>query len=139
MMRPINEIIVHCADTYATMDDIGAAEIRQWHLDRGFDDIGYHYVIRRNGDVEPGRGVEVAGAHASGHNAASIGICLVGGKGEDGGAENNFTDDQFNALTLLLDDLLWQFPGAEVLGHRDLPGVTKACPSFDVKSWWEKD
>ena len=84
-------IIVHCADTLATMD-IGVEEIRRWHVEeRGWDDIGYANVIRRDGTIELGRDLDgdgdVAdeiGAHAAGFNAQSIGVCLVGGRGANG-------------------------------------------------------
>jgi N-acetylmuramoyl-L-alanine amidase len=92
-------------------------------------------VIRRDGLVEEGRPVAQAGAHVAGHNAHSIGICLVGGLDTDGSPQNNFTPKQFDALYALLLTLHHKFPGAEVLGHRDFPGVAKACPCFDVRDW----
>lgn len=130
-MRKIDLIVIHCADTYARMD-IGVKEIREWHLKRGFNDIGYHYVIRRDGTVENGRPLEKAGAHAQGYNTRSIGICYAGGKGDNGQPEDNRTPEQKAALHKLVADLLEQFPGADVCGHRDLPGVHKACPCFSV-------
>ena len=136
-MRLIDTIVVHCADTPPRMD-IGANEIRRWHVvDNGWSDIGYHYVIRRNGDIEDGRPVDIVGAHARGHNQNSIGICLVGGKAEDdryGIAEANFTHRQYFALDTLINDLLVQHPIHSVVGHRDLdPG--KECPCFNVKEF----
>lgn len=131
-MRKINLIVIHCADTFAGMD-IGVKEIRQWHLDRGFNDIGYHYVIRRDGTVETGRALEKAGVHAQGYNTRSIGICYAGGRDIDGKAVDNRTDAQKKAMRELVAELLERFPGAEVCGHRDLPGVRKACPCFSVK------
>lgn len=134
-MRAISQFVVHCSATKAALD-VGAAEIRRWHVDgNGWDDIGYHYVLRRDGLVEEGRPVAQAGAHVSGHNANSIGICLVGGLDVDGSPQNNFTPKQFDALYALLLTLHHKFPGAEVLGHRDFPGVAKACPCFDVRDW----
>ena len=128
-------IVVHCADTYATMD-IGAADIRKWHVDeRGWSDIGYHKVIRRDGTVEAGRDMDVSGAHAAGYNSVSVGVCLVGGRGENDEAENNFTPQQFESLAEVLDELCGRYPDAEVLGHRDLPDVQKECPAFDVRGW----
>ena len=136
-MRIINMIIVHCAYTPPSMD-IGAAEIDGWHKERGFTGIGYHFVIRRDGSLEQGRPLEQPGAHVQGHNAHSIGICLVGGKvlSEEDAPCNNFTPEQYGALRALAADLCRRFPGAEVLGHRDVPGVNKTCPCFDVRSWW---
>ena len=81
-------IVIHCADTYETMD-IGAEDIRKWHVEeRGWSDIGYHKVIRRDGTVETGRDIDVSGAHAAGFNSVSIGVCLVGGRGEDDEADS---------------------------------------------------
>lgn len=140
----VRYLIVHCSATNPRQD-IGAEEIDRWHRKRGWRKIGYHYVIRRSGVVELGRMLDEAGAHAFGYNASSIGLCLVGGvsaarSGVPGGVpENNFTPEQFEALKWKLEELLQRFPKAEILGHRDLPGVTKACPSFDVRAWWTKE
>lgn len=141
MPRRIDMIVVHCSWTPPSAD-IGAHEIRQWHVDgNGWSDIGYHYVICRNGEVETGRDLdgdgdvlEEVGAHAFGFNAHSVGICLVGGKGEDGGDETNFTEAQYLSLKGLLRELGWKCPGAQILGHNDLTDA-KTCPTFDVKAW----
>lgn len=130
-MRKINLIVIHCADTYARMD-IGVKEIREWHLARGFNDIGYHYVIRRDGTIEAGRPLEKPGAHAVGYNSQSIGICYAGGKGDNDKPEDNRTPAQKQALHDLVNSLKQQFPQAKIVGHRDLPGVQKACPCFSV-------
>lgn len=132
-MRKINLIVIHCADTYAQMN-IGVQEIRKWHLDRGFNDIGYHYVIRRDGSIERGRPIEKPGAHAAGYNACSIGICYAGGKGPDGTPQDNRTPEQIQAMHDLVTSLLREFPQAIVTGHRDLPGVHKTCPCFSVSA-----
>jgi N-acetylmuramoyl-L-alanine amidase len=137
-MRPINRIVIHCADTPADMD-IGAAEIRRWHVDeRGWSDIGYHAVIRRNGNLEVGRPDDRPGAHAAGFNADSLAVCLVGGRGPDGKPENNFTPAQMQTLFLLIANWCAEYGVSDdqIMGHRDLPGVTKACPSFDARKWW---
>jgi len=132
-MRTINQIIVHCADTYIHMD-IGVKEIRKWHVEeRGWSDIGYHHVICRDGILEPGRPVERAGAHCKGHNEHSIGICLVGGKGDDDKPECNFTSEQWRSLQLLVDDLLQTYD-AKVQGHNELD-THKTCPNFNVQAW----
>lgn len=128
------QIVVHCSATPPSMD-IGAAEIDFWHRERGFRAIGYHAVIRRSGAIEPGRALGAMGAHARGHNATSVGICLVGGLSEDGAPAPSFTGGQYAALDRLVAALAWRFPGARLLGHRDLPGVAKACPCFDVGLW----
>ena len=130
-LKDINLIVVHCADTTAAMD-IGAEEIRKWHTEeRGWSDIGYHYVIRRNGKIEDGRDLDQIGAHVKGFNKNSIGICLVGGK-----PDFNFTRGQMESLRKLLDVLEEEFPGIDICGHRDLDS-NKTCPNFDVKSFLE--
>jgi N-acetylmuramoyl-L-alanine amidase len=133
-MRNINSIIIHCAATKPTQD-IGVAEIRKWHKLKGWKDIGYHYVIRRNGDLEDGRPNQQIGAHAKGFNKESIGICLVGGLDEDGKPDANFTDAQMNTLKNTTKFLMNQYnlSIADIFGHRDLPGVKKDCPCFNAR------
>lgn len=128
-----NLVIIHCADTPAGMD-VGAKEITAWHRQRGYLDIGYHYVIRRDGRLEAGREQEEIGAHALGRNKDSLGVCLVGGRGPGGKAENNFTPAQFAALRALLARLRAEYPGVKIIGHREV-NPEKACPSFDVQAW----
>lgn len=130
-------IVVHCSATTASMD-IGAEEIRHWHKKRGWKDIGYHVVIRRDGSVELGRALNVTGAHVYGHNHNSVGICVVGGINDDGNAENNFTEAQFDTLRNVIDEMQARYPGAQLMGHRDFPEVAKDCPSFDVREWYGK-
>jgi N-acetyl-anhydromuramyl-L-alanine amidase AmpD len=97
--------------------------------------IGYHYVIKTDGTVEPGRHPDSIGAHVEGHNAKSIGICLVGGVDAAGKSVNNFTPVQFQALTKLIAALQAKYPGVEIRGHRDFRGVKKDCPCYDVRAW----
>jgi N-acetyl-anhydromuramyl-L-alanine amidase AmpD len=113
--------------------DIGAKEIDDWHKERGWDGIGYHYIIRRNGKIEAGRSELLTGAHAKGYNRLSIGICLVGGD-----SEADFTMAQYLSLYSLKGRLSKKYNNPEVLGHRDLPGVDKDCPCFDVKAFFDK-
>ena len=130
-------IVVHCAATPPSAD-IGVAEIRRWHVeDRGWSDIGYHYVIRRNGTIEPGRPHDVVGSHVRGHNRDSVGICLVGGVNAAGAPDANYTDAQWASLKAIVHAMTVEYPHAEVLGHHDFPGVEKACPCFVVRDWWE--
>jgi N-acetylmuramoyl-L-alanine amidase len=138
-MRAINLIVVHCAATKPSMD-IGAAEIRAWHTDPkrpggAWADIGYHYVIRRNGRLEHGRPVEIAGAHAAGYNARSVGICLVGGLDAQGKPADEFEPIQKETMRNVIEWLRERYPKTRIVGHRDLPDVKKACPSFDVARW----
>lgn len=135
-MRPINRIVVHCAATPPHLD-IGAEQIDKWHRGRGWAQIGYHAVIRRDGMYKPGRPESAIGAHAQGHNTDTLAVCLVGGVDANREPENNFTDEQFDTLEALLN--WWRdgysVPLSNIVGHRDLPGVKKACPSFDVQGW----
>lgn len=133
-MRFIDKVIVHCADTKPRMD-IGVDEIRQWHLARGWDDVGYHYVIRRGGVIEIGRDMELVGAHTLGHNTGSIGVCLVGGMDESGESDTNFTAEQYLSLLNLLKNMRAEFPNATYHGHREFSD--KDCPCFDVKAFVE--
>ena len=113
-------------------------EIDRWHRARGFAKIGYHYVIHLDGTIDKGRDESEAGAHVSGHNATTIGVCYIGGVSADdvNVARDTRTPAQKAAMEKLVRELLSRYPGAEVLGHRDFPGVAKACPSFDVRKWW---
>ncbi len=137
-MRDIDFLVVHCAATKPNMD-VGVNEIRKWHMDRGWMDIGYHYVIRRSGEIEVGRPEEIPGAHVAGHNRNTIGICLVGGIDDEGYPEPNFTDTQLYSLRMLLENMLHEhgLTAGSIMGHRDFPGVHKACPSFNVSHWWK--
>lgn len=135
-MRKINKIIIHCSATRPDMD-IGVAEIRDWHVNgNGWDDVGYHYIIRRDGTLESGRSEDVTGAHTYGHNHHSIGVCLVGGSPSvAGGVECNFTLKQWRQLEKIVYGLKQKYPNAEVLGHNNFTSL-KTCPTFDVKEWW---
>jgi N-acetylmuramoyl-L-alanine amidase len=130
-----DHLVIHCSATRA-VQDVGAADIRRWHRAQGWDDIGYHFVIRRSGKVEAGRAVDAIGSHVKGNNADSVGICLVGGlNNQTFKPENNYTPQQWEALKKLLSSLLKKYPKAKVLGHRDFPGVQKACPCFPARTW----
>jgi N-acetylmuramoyl-L-alanine amidase len=121
----INLIVIHCSDSPHGRDD-GAKEIHRWHIQRGFDGIGYHYVINEYGDVENGRPEYWQGAHVSGYNENSLGICLLG--------KSFFSDDQMLALRRLIAELKRRHKDAEVVGHRDLDDE-KTCPNFNVRKW----
>lgn len=128
--RVINEIIVHCSAT-PEGKDYTLDTIRQWHRQRGFSDIGYHYVIHPDGTVEEGRDVNIAGAHCSGHNSKSIGICYIGGMTADNKkAKDTRTEEQRTNLKALLLAMRKLYPQAKIHGHRDF--AAKACPSFDA-------
>ncbi len=129
-------IVVHCSSTPPSLD-IGAYEINNWHTkDRKWLAIGYHFVISRSGKVENGRAMSAVGAGVRGYNEKSVHICLVGGIDDSEYPENNFTSAQFDELYKLILDLKIIYKNASILGHKDFPNVKKACPSFDVKSWF---
>lgn len=133
--RMINKIIVHCSAT-PEGKDYTVDDIRRWHKQQGWSDIGYHYVVYRNGDVVNGRNVDIQGAHCAdnGGNINSIGICYIGGCARDGKTpKDTRTDAQKLALLNLLLDLKKMYPHAVILGHRDLDEHGKLCPSFDAK------
>jgi len=129
-------IVIHCTATPADMF-VDAKMVDGWHKERGFYDIGYHWLIQRDGTIEEGRPMTRMGAHAAGHNHNSVGIALAGGMTADmKRPENNFTDAQFDNLYGLCSSLIHNYPTIiDMCGHCQLPGVTKACPSFDVEAW----
>lgn len=126
---------MHCSATPVEMD-IGVEQIDVWHRKRGFNKVGYHYVIRRDGKLEQGRQVMEQGAHCYGKNDVSVGICLIGGIDDRRLAQANYTEQQYAELYELLKCLTKIFPDAEVRGHCDFDDK-KACPCFDV-NWWFK-
>jgi N-acetyl-anhydromuramyl-L-alanine amidase AmpD len=115
--------------------DIGVDEIREWHTAKGWSDVGYHYVIKRDGTLEKGRADTKQGAHVKGHNKDSLGVCLVGGVNAEGKPDANFTKVQYFALDVVLSKLTLENIGARVTGHRELYSG-KACPSFDAEAFW---
>lgn len=134
-MRHISDIALHCAATREGQD-IDIADVRRWHKAQGWSDVGYHFFYKLDGTEQIGRPVEVAGAHVSGHNARSIGLCYAGGVAADGKTpKDTRTPAQKAAMERRLRDLKKRFPAARIRGHRDFPGVAKACPSFDVAAW----
>lgn len=132
--RYINELIIHCAATPEGRD-YTVEDIRNWHKKQGWSDIGYHYVIYRDGTIAKGRDVNLIGAHCSkgNHNSHSIGICYIGGVDKGGKkAKDTRTEQQKKSLLSLLRDLKKLYPGAKIYGHHDFdPG--KDCPSFDAR------
>ena len=136
-LQKFSFITVHCSAT-SPQQDIGAAEIRQWHKSKGWRDVGYHFVIRRNGQVEIGRPLSQTGAHVKGHNKANIGVCVIGGCNANQQPQDNFTLAQRKALFGLVAALQAQFLICDehVKGHKDW-GANKACPVMGV-NWWEE-
>lgn len=128
--RAIKEIIVHCSAT-PEGKDYTVSDIRKWHIARGFADVGYHYIVYRDGSINKGREESVVGAHCTGHNTNSIGICYIGGVEKDGKTpKDTRTPEQKKSLLKLLSDLKRRYPKASIHSHKDY--ANKACPSFDA-------
>ena len=128
-------IILHCSATREGQD-IKAKTIKQWHKDRGFDDIGYHYVIDLDGTIEKGRDEELVGAHCKGHNATSIGICYVGGCDKNMKPKDTRTPEQKRSMLSLVRKLVnkYKIPVTQIWAHHDFD-KHKACPSFDISEF----
>ena len=134
--RRITEIIVHCTAT-PEGKDYTIKDITSWHKQRGFSTIGYHYVVYRDGSVHNGRDINVAGAHCTGHNAHSIGVCYVGGLAKDGKTpKDTRTNVQKASLEILLRKLRTLYPTAKIYGHNTFSA--KACPCFDATKEYAK-
>ena len=145
-MREIDLIVVHCS---ATREDRTFTEqdLDVCHRRRGFNGPGYHFYIRKNGDIKSTRDVERIGAHAQGHNAHSIGICYEGGLDKRGKPKDTRTEWQKHSMRVLILALLRDYPGCRVCGHRDLsPDLNgdgkiepeewiKECPCFEVEEY----
>lgn len=129
-MRWVNKIILHCSATKAGQE-FHISDIRAWHQKRGFYDVGYHYVVTIDGEVEKGREINHVGAHCYGQNQHSIGVCYIGGLDVDGKPADTRTEAQKQALGKLLSELVARFH-VPVYGHRDF--AKKDCPCFDARS-----
>ena len=129
-MRTITLIVIHCSAVRPGQRS-SAKDIDQWHKDRGWKGIGYHYVIRRDGSIEKGRDISEVGAHCYPHNSHSIGICYEGGLNEKGEAADTRTPEQKEVLRELVVQLHRKFPKALIVGHHDLE-PSKPCPCFEV-------
>lgn len=151
-MKTIDSIIIHCSATRAGQD-LRARDIAKMHLARGFNQIGYNFVIDLDGTVENGRPLSIDGAHCNtkgfsgvSYNKHSVGICYIGGLDESGKPADTRTEAQKNALRDLVAKLCKEYPIIELLGHRDTsPDLNgsgevesfefiKSCPCFDVWS-----
>lgn len=140
--HPVREIIVHTAAVrpdwmkHSPLAD-KVAEIRRWHVsDRGWRDIGYHWIIDRDGRVMPGRKETEIGSHTIGRNLGSIGICLIGGHGssERDRFLDNYTPEQDVALRQLIVSIAERAEVRKIAGHNEY--AAKACPGFQVRPWW---
>ena len=131
-------IVIHCSATPADMD-IGVEKIKHWHVvENGWDDVGYHYVIKRDGTLETGRDESMVGSHARAVNGTSIGICLIGGSNKSGDWENNFLPEQFDTLEQLISTLQDKYEIKKIIGHYEVDDKKK-CPAFNVKEWLDNN
>jgi len=136
-MRKISRIVIHCTATQqtATVQSI----LNYWKNVKKWNSPGYHFLIDPKGEVHKLLPIEHIANGARGFNHDSIHISYIGGVDSENNPIDNRTQEQINAMlaliaSLRLDDLIAQVP---IVGHRDLPGVHKACPSFDVQTWIE--
>lgn len=121
-MREINQLVVHCSDTPDNVE-FDASDIHRWHLERSWDGIGYHEVIKRDGRMDAGRPWYWVGSHAFGHNGDSMSVCLIG--------REDYTDEQIDSLVRLLVEWRVRWQNAVIVGHYELdPG--KTCPNIDM-------
>jgi N-acetyl-anhydromuramyl-L-alanine amidase AmpD len=143
--RVMNTIVIHCSATKEDKD-YSVADIKKWHLQRGFNDVGYHFIIKLDGTIEIGRSLDKVGAHVAGNNTGSIGICYIGGLDSLGRAKDTRTNNQKEALKTLVDTITACIPTIkEIKGHRDYSKdlnkngkiesfeYIKTCPCFEVK------
>ena len=135
-MRPITKAILHCSATpdYPENDSkydlFGAVDIDAWHKKRGWQGIGYHYVIRRTGQLEHGRNISEIGAHVKGHNTGSVGVCYIGSRTP--------TDEQVAAMLTLARNLnsLYGIGADDWTGHYEYD-TKKTCPGFPMQIFRE--
>lgn len=140
----VKYIVIHCSATRSNTSYPG------WQLDldhraRGFSQAGYHFYVRRSGEIERLRSLTRPGAHVRGYNRCSIGVCYEGGLDEAAHIADTRTEEQRRSLERLLKGLCRAYPLAVIVGHRDLsPDLNgdgliepsewvKACPSFDAR------
>ena len=134
-MRNVNEIIVHCSATREGQQ-VSVDTIRDWHLAKGWTDIGYHFYIELDGTIKKGRDIDKTGAHCKGHNRNSIGICYCGGVEADGKTpKDTRTQEQKDSLLNVLKTLKAMYPEAVIYSHSEF--AAKACPSFDATEEYE--
>ena len=134
-MRKINYLVIHCSATRSDRD-FPVEALRRCHVQQNhWSDIGYHFYLTKDGTIYPCRPTSKSGAHVKGHNLDSIGICYEGGLDPHGNPADTRTALQKASMAELLKKLHALYPEAKILGHRDFPGVKKACPCFDVKQW----
>ena len=130
LKNKIKFIVIHCSDT-PDSENWEAIDIHKMHIGFGWDGIGYHKIINKNGLVENGRPEYWIGAHVKGKNVCSLGVCLIG--------RNNFNNKQYNSLINILKSWKTKYPRAKIIGHNELTDTDKTCPNFNVQSWLKRN
>jgi len=132
-MREIKFLVLHCT---AGPQSQSIKSIQDyWKNELGWKSPGYHYIIQPNGIAVSLQPIEKPSNGVAGYNSNSIHISYIGGVDGKGNPVDNRTPEQIKTQIFLLSKFKKMFPQAEIKGHRDFPGVKKACPSFDVKAW----
>lgn len=132
-MRIINNIVIHCT---ATQPNAKVESIQNyWRNTLKWKSPGYHYILKADGEVVQLADEREVTNGVAGHNSNSIHLSYIGGIDVKGIPKDTRTAQQLDSMKKLIKVLMARYPSARVLGHRDFPGVAKACPSFDVKSW----
>ena len=124
--KNIQFLIVHCSDT-PNSENLNASDLHQMHLNFGWNGIGYHKVILRNGEIQNGRPEYWVGAHVKGKNDVSLGVCLIG--------RDEFTNAQLHSLKKVLEIWKSKYSKAKIIGHCNIGNTHKTCPNFDVITW----
>ena len=134
-MRLVKEVIIHCSATREGQD-VSVDTIRDWHLAKGWNDIGYHFYIDLDGTIHKGRDIDKMGAHCKGRNRNSIGICYCGGVEADGKTpKDTRTQEQKESLLHVLKTIKAMYPESMIYSHNEF--ANKACPSFDATGEYE--
>ena len=132
LQKEIKWITVHTTATLPNQD-VHVEDVIKWHKKQGWETIGYHWLVCLDGTIEKGRDEKFVGAGVRNYNTGNIHVCYVGGLDENKKPKDTRTDEQKKSLELLLMNLRTRYPDAIIQGHRDFPGVNKACPCFDAK------
>lgn len=132
-LGPIKYLTIHCAATPEGRD-VNAASISAWDRAK-FGQVSYHHVVELDGTAVRTLPDSTRGAHVGRANTGNVGICYIGGVDKKMNAKDTRTPAQSATLERLVREYKTKYPGIVVRGHRDWPGVAKACPSFDVGKW----
>lgn len=137
-LGPITHLTIHCAATPEGRD-VRAEQLTQWDNAK-FGQTSYHWVIELDGSTHRTLRDDQLGAHVGGHNTGNVGICYVGGMDANmHNPKDTRTDAQKKSLLTLIRTYKANYPSLVIRGHRDWPGVNKACPSFDMGAWLNQE